>query len=73
MTFGNINDESFEVLFSEMRKKFPTEESCFVNKNYKLFQKYIKDNSLVRREDSLALVQETGFGPLSNFFRLYYK
>ncbi len=72
MTFGNVNEDSIENIFSEMKQLFPSEECCFISKNYKLFQKYIKDNSIVGREDSLALMQEVAFGPLPRFFRHYY-
>jgi MoaA/NifB/PqqE/SkfB family radical SAM enzyme len=73
MTFGNVNEQSIEILFSQMKQHFPSEEGCFINRNYKLFQKYIKNNSIVCREDSLALLQEVNFGPLSRFFQLYYQ
>jgi MoaA/NifB/PqqE/SkfB family radical SAM enzyme len=73
MNFGNIKEESIDTLFSQMKQNFPTEESCFINKNYKLFQKYVKNNSTLCREDSFALVQEVDFGPLARFFQLYYK
>ncbi len=73
MTFGNIKEKSIEILFSQMKQYFPSEECCFINKNYKLFQKYMKDNSIICREDSFALMQEVDFGPLSRFFQLYYK
>jgi len=72
MTFGNISETSIQTLFSQMRQYFPSEECCFINKNYKLFQKYIKDDSILCREDSLALMKEVEFGPLSRFFRLYF-
>ena len=72
MTFGNIKEKSIELLFSQMKQFFPSEECCFINKNYKLFQKYIKDNSIICQEDSVALMREVQFGPLSRFFQLYY-
>jgi MoaA/NifB/PqqE/SkfB family radical SAM enzyme len=73
MTFGNVKEESIEILFSQMKQCFPSEECCFINKNYKLFQKYIKDNSTVNQEDSFALMREVNFGPRSRFFQLYYQ
>jgi len=73
MTFGNIREKSIEDLFSEMKQCFPSEGCCFINKNYKLFQKYMKDDSIVSREDSFALMREVDFGPLSRFFQLYYQ
>lgn len=73
MTFGNVQDDSIDNLFSEMKKCFPSEECCFINKNYKLFQNYAKDNSTICRDDSFALMEDVNFGPLARFFQLYYK
>lgn len=73
MTFGNVQDQSIDFLFTEMKKHFPSEGSCFINKNYKLFQKYIKDNSIVSKEDSISLMSDVDFGSLSRFFELYYR
>lgn len=73
MTFGTIKEKSIETLFLEMKKQFPSEECCFINKNYKLFQKYMTDNSIVSRDDSFALMREVQFGPLARFFQLYYQ
>jgi len=73
MTFGNVRDKSIGDLFSEMKQQFPSEESCFINKNYKLFQKYMRDDSIVNREDAFALMQEVEFGPMARFFQLYYQ
>jgi len=72
MTFGNIKETSIQTLFAQMKESFPSEECCFINKNYKLFQKYIKENSIVNPEDSLALIKEVEFGPLARFFQLDY-
>ncbi len=72
MTFGNVKEKPIETLFSEMKQCFPSEECCFMNKNYKLFQKYMKDSSIVSRDEAFALMQEVQFGPLARFFRLYY-
>ncbi len=73
MTFGNIKDDSIENLFLKMKQCFPSEKSCFMNKNYKLFTKYANDNSMVTGENSFALMKEVEFGPLSKFFQLYYQ
>ena len=72
MTVGNIKETSIQILFTQMKQCFPSEDCCFINKNYKLFQKYMKDDSIVSQEDSLALIKEVEFGPLARFFKLYY-
>jgi len=72
MSFGNIREKPVERVFSEMKMQFPSEGSCFINKNFRLFQKYMKDSHIIGREDSLSLMQEVEFGPLARFFQLYY-
>ena len=72
MSFGNVNEKPAAMLFSEMKQNFPSENGCFINKNYRLFQKYMKIESIVSREDSFALMKEVEFGPLPRFFQLYY-
>ncbi|MBN1779790.1 radical SAM protein [bacterium] len=73
MSFGNIRDASIRTLFSQMKQHFPSESCCFINKNYKLFQKYVTNDVTLGREASFALMREVEFGPLSRFFRLYYR
>jgi len=73
MTFGNIRDKSLPTIFKEMRAKFPSEDNCFINKNYGLLQKYYRGSSPLNRQDTLRLMEEVSFGPLSKFFNLYYK
>ena len=72
MTFGNVMQQPIESLFSEMKKDFPSENSCFINKNYKLFKKYMRDNGPVNHQDSLKMMREVQFGEYARFFKLYY-
>jgi len=72
MTFGNVQEAPVRVLFSWMKQLFPSEESCFIHKNYPLFQKYMHGESIVTQEDSYTMMREVRFGPLSRFSQLYY-
>jgi len=72
MTFGNVQEAPVRVLFSRMKQLFPSEESCFIHKNYPLFQKYMHGASIVTQEDSYAMMREVRFGPLARFSQLYY-
>ena len=72
MTFGNVQETPVKDLFFQMKRLFPSEECCFIHRNYPLFRKYIHEESIVNREDSYALMKEVRFGPLSHFSRLYY-
>ncbi len=73
MSFGNVREKSIIEIFREMKSYFPSEERCFINKNYRLFQKYENKGSVVCRENSIKLMQEVQFGRLAKFFQLYYR
>jgi MoaA/NifB/PqqE/SkfB family radical SAM enzyme len=72
MTFGNIRDKSVQAVFSEMKEHFPSESCCFINKNYELLKKHYKGQSPISKEDTLEMMKEVRFSPMSEFFRLYY-
>jgi len=73
MTFGNVRDKSVQVVFSEMNEHFPSESCCFINKNYELLKKNYKGQSPLSKEDTMEIMKEVRFSPLSEFSRLYYK
>lgn len=73
MTFGNVRDKSVKTVFSEMKGHFPSESCCFINKNYELLKKHYKGQSPISKEDTLEMMKEIRFSPMSEFFRLYYK
>lgn len=73
MTFGNVRDKSVQAVFSEMKEHFPSESCCFINKNYELLKKYYKGQSPISKEDTMEMMKEVRFGPLSEFSRLYYE
>lgn len=73
MTFGNVRDKSMQAIFSEMKEHFPSEGCCFINKNYELLKKYYKGRSPISKEDTLKMMEEVRFSPLSEFSRVYYK
>ncbi|MCX7787819.1 MAG: radical SAM protein [Spirochaetes bacterium] len=72
MTFGNVQETPVKELFHRMKQQFPSEESCFIHRNYPLFQKYMHGGAIVTEEDSYALMREVRFGPFSQFSKLYY-
>jgi MoaA/NifB/PqqE/SkfB family radical SAM enzyme len=73
MTFGNVRDEPVQAIFSEMKGHFPSEGCCFINKNYESLKKFYKGQSPISREDTLEMLKEVRFGPMSEFSRLYYR
>jgi MoaA/NifB/PqqE/SkfB family radical SAM enzyme len=73
MTFGNVRESSIEAIYREMKGYFPSEESCFINKNYSLLRKYYNGHYPICKEDTLKLMQEVSFGPFSRFQQLLYR
>jgi MoaA/NifB/PqqE/SkfB family radical SAM enzyme len=73
MTFGNILKTNLIDLVHEMRQLFPSENGCFINKNYRLLQKYSRGRNVLSRQDSTLMMKEVRFGPLARFFELYYR
>jgi MoaA/NifB/PqqE/SkfB family radical SAM enzyme len=73
ITFGNVRDRSMQTIFSEMKKWFPSEDCCFINKNYELLHKHYNGRMPISKEDTHILMQEISFGPQAKFFKLYYK
>lgn len=72
MSFGNVKEKSIKTIFKEMRKYFPSEDTCFINKNYGIIQKYFKETTPLGIPESVKVIEEACFGPLSRFFTLHY-
>jgi MoaA/NifB/PqqE/SkfB family radical SAM enzyme len=72
MKFGNVRHDSVQAIFSEMKRHFPSENSCFINKNYHLLKKYSDGQALLDKTATLKMMKEVNFGPLSRFSELYY-
>jgi len=72
LSFGNIHYDSLPNIFKEMKIHFPSEDRCFINKNYRLLQKYSASQVTLSKPDTLELMKEVRFGKLSKFNSLYY-
>jgi MoaA/NifB/PqqE/SkfB family radical SAM enzyme len=71
LTFGNVQERPFQDIFREMKQRFCSQDHCFVNSSFRLFQKYFRGDAPIPYEDTLRLMQEARFGPLAKFFKLY--
>ena len=73
MTFGNVKETPMKDIYIKMCERFPTENTCFINKNYKTLQKYLRPDSPIGEEDSLKITREIQFGRPAKFFELRYR
>jgi len=71
MTFGNIRERSLKEIFGEMKSYFPSEDTCFINKNFTLIRDAGRGRGFLDPAASLQVMSQARFGPLSGFFRLY--
>lgn len=72
MSFGNVRKQSIEQIFAEMKGFFPSGNCCFINKNYRLLQKYSQGEIPLNKQKSMEMMKEVEFGPLARFFEVYY-
>lgn len=71
MSFGNVRDQSIDKIFYNMKTRFPSEDCCFINKNYERIAK--TDHSLpLGPQQSLDLLKNIQFGPYGAFFKAFY-
>jgi MoaA/NifB/PqqE/SkfB family radical SAM enzyme len=73
MTFGNVSRTPIREIYGKMVERFPTEKSCFINRNYRALGRYAKTGSPVGEADSMKLLGEIQFGPRAKFFELKYR
>lgn len=70
MTFGNVMEQPVETIFAGMKQRFPTENGCFINKNYRL----LAGKSLpLAGSDAMAVLDQVQFGDLARFNQIYNK
>jgi MoaA/NifB/PqqE/SkfB family radical SAM enzyme len=72
ISFGNVLASSISDIFTEMKARFPSEDGCFINKNYRLLQRYSAGRHTLNKADTLKMLDEVHFGGLSKFNQLYY-
>jgi MoaA/NifB/PqqE/SkfB family radical SAM enzyme len=72
LSFGNVQTGSLPAIFSEMRKHFPSEAGCFINKNFHLLQKYSAGRKILSKAETLKMLKEVNFDGLSEFNKLLY-
>jgi MoaA/NifB/PqqE/SkfB family radical SAM enzyme len=71
MSFGTVKERRIEDIWTEMRARFPSEDACFINKNYASLRRHYRGRMPIDRGDSLKIMDEVQFGPLARFARLH--
>ena len=71
MTMGNVRDRPLAGIYADMAARFPSEGCCFVNRNYRLFQRHSAGRLPLPREAALGLMDQVRFGAPSRFQELY--
>jgi len=72
LTFGNVMERHVGDIMADIRRHFPSEESCFINRNYALLQKHGHGRIPLGKAESEELLAEVRFGPLARFFEIFY-
>lgn len=73
MTFGNVREKSVREIIASLRRRFPSEESCFINRNYERLAALGGGRLPLDRAASEAALAEIEFGPRGRFFKIFYK
>lgn len=73
MTFGNIRENSIKTIYKEMRRYFPSDDTCFINRNYSLIKNHFRGTMPLGIQESVKVAEAACFGPHSRFFQLYFK
>jgi MoaA/NifB/PqqE/SkfB family radical SAM enzyme len=71
LVFGNAMERPVGDIIADMRRHFPSEDSCFINRNYSLLQKYGRGRIPLGKAESEELLTEVRFGPLAKFFEIF--
>jgi MoaA/NifB/PqqE/SkfB family radical SAM enzyme len=71
MTLGSVRERPLVEIVRDMTARFPSQDSCFINRYYKEFQARSKGEIPVSREASLELLESVTFGPPADFFKIH--
>jgi MoaA/NifB/PqqE/SkfB family radical SAM enzyme len=72
LVFGNAMERPVGDIIADMRRRFPSEDSCFINRNFALLQEYGHGRIPLGKPESEELLAEVRFGPLAKFFEIFY-
>ena len=70
MSFGNVRERPLWEIYEDMRRQFPSEDRCFLNKNFGAFAALGAHELPLDRGTSSDVLSRVSFGPLADFNRL---
>ena len=70
MTFGNVRERPVNDIVSDMRRRFPTDESCFINRNAAALAPHMHGGVPIPRDMSESILDSLRFGAKPRFFEL---
>ena len=71
LTFGNVREQSVRDIMAGLRRRFPGEESCFINRNYERLAKAGGGCVPLDRAASETALRGVEFGPPPRFFKIF--
>ena len=71
-SLGNVRERPLADTIADMWQRFPTEDRCFMNRNWPLVSSVSGGALPMGRAESLAMLEKVRFRPLSAFNRRYF-
>jgi len=68
-SFGNVRERPLGEILADMRRHFPGESRCFINKNYRLLREAGSGALPLDRTHTIMALERVKFGPASEFNR----
>ena len=73
MSFGNVRERPLREIFADMKRRFPTEESCFINRHAAALADHVEGNGPIPKDVSESILDSLAFEPRPRFFELLYR
>jgi MoaA/NifB/PqqE/SkfB family radical SAM enzyme len=73
MTFGNVREKPVREIVAGLRRHFPSEDSCFINRNYERLAAAGGGRIPLDRPASEAALAGLEFGARARFFEIFYR
>jgi len=73
MSFGNVRERPLREIYADMKRRFPTEERCFINRNAGTLAAHVRGKGPIPRDVSESILDSLAFDPKPRFFKLLYR